>query len=125
MQTDDVPKSLSTHWPTEELATAADEGEGREQLATMVGESTKMPGIMVGSGATNAMPESKAQRPAASEEQAMCSEMLLDMVGRSVRPSSPREHHQLWRKRMRSRRLSVKKHDLKPSASSANGGTKL
>ena len=38
---------------------------------------------------------------------------------------APRECHQLWRKRTRSRRLSVKNHDLMSSASSASEVMKL
>ncbi|XP_066324477.1 uncharacterized protein [Miscanthus floridulus] len=42
-----------------------------------------------GAGAADVMPESGAQRPAASEEQAARPEMPQGMVGRSMRPPSP------------------------------------
>jgi len=117
----------------EESTTAADgDGDG-ERLLTTVGDSVETPVAMVGAiessevgaGAIDVLLESRAQRPAASKEQAACLEMPRGMVDCFVWPLRPRERHQLWRKRMRSRRLSVKNHDLKPSTSSASEGTKL
>ena len=102
-------------------------------MATTAADATEMPGATarvaesskVEVGAADVVPESMAQKLAVSEEQAARPEMPQGMVGRSMQPPSPREHHWLWRKRMRSRRLSVKDHDLKPSAASASEGTKL
>ena len=60
-------------------STTADDGVGGgEWSATMVSESTEMPGasaravesLKAGAGAANDLPESGAQRPATSEEQA-------------------------------------------------------
>ena len=130
---DSVLESPGTRQLVEDSITAADGVRGGERLATMVGSSIDMPGATVRAtesstaeaGAADVMPESMAQKLAVSEEQAARPEMPQGMVGRSMQPPSPREHHWLWRKRMRSRRLSVKDHDLKPSAASASEGTKL
>jgi len=64
-------------------------------------------------GVADAAPESGAEEPVVPEEQAtLCGHR------------APRWCHQLWRKRTRWKRLSVRNHDLKPSESSASGAMK-
>ena len=76
-------------------------------------------------GATDVVLESRAPRTAVSEEQGhalRCHRVWsIALCGHQA----PMERHRLWRKRMRSRRLSVKNYDLKPSASSASEVMKL
>ena len=76
-------------------------------------------------GATKAVLELGAQRPAALKEETAHPEMPQGVVGRSVRPPSPQGVPQLWRKRMGSRRSSMLDHDLRPSASAISEGRKL
>ena len=78
MPTDSVLESPSAWRFAEESTTAAGGLEGGERLATMAGGSTETPGATVSgtesskakAGAADVMPESGAQRPAASEEKA-------------------------------------------------------
>ena len=66
-------------------------------MATIAGDLMEMPGATaravessrVEAGATDIMPESRAQGPVALEEQAVRPEMPQGMVGFSVRLSSP------------------------------------
>ena len=83
LRTDSVLESLRARQSMKESTTAADGVGGGERLATMVGESMETPGATAGAtesskvraGATDVMSEYRAQRPAASEEQAVHPEM--------------------------------------------------
>ena len=116
---DSILESLGAHQFVNDSTTATDGVGGGERLATTAAYSMETPGAMAravesleaGARATDVMPESRAQRPTASEEQAAHPEMPRGMVGCFVRPPSTqgehrslRERHQLWRRRSRRRR---------------------
>ena len=97
MWTDSVLESPGARQFVKDSTTTADGVGGGERLATMVDDSTEMPGATVraaksleaGAGAIDVVPESGAQMPASSEEQTARPEMPQGAVGRSVRPPSP------------------------------------
>ena len=77
---DSILESPSARWFAKESTNAADGIGGGERLATTTADAMEMPGATAraaesseaGAGATGAVPEPKAQRPAALEEQAAC-----------------------------------------------------
>ena len=93
--TDSVPESPGVCQFVEDSTTATDGVRGGERLVTMADDSVETPGATMRAiesfeaGAADAMAESRAQRPTASEERATCPEMPQGVVGRSVQPPSP------------------------------------
>ena len=83
LQPDSIPESLSAHRFVENSTTAADGVEGGERSATTTGDSIETPRAAARAaesskaevGAIEVVPESGAQGPAASEEQATHPEM--------------------------------------------------
>ena len=96
-----------------------------DESAAMLGATARAAGLSEAeAGVADTMPKSRAERPMVLEEQAALPKMLEGVVGHAVRPPSPRWCHQRRRKRTRWKRLSVRKHDLKPFESSTNGAMK-
>ena len=95
LRTDSVQESSSAHQFAEDSTTTADGVGGRERLATTTGDSMVMPGAAVRATESlkveaGAVLKSGVQRPTVSEKQAAHPEMPYGVVGRSVRPPSPK-----------------------------------
>ena len=95
LRTDFIPESPGACWFMEDSTPTTDGVGGGERLATTADDSVETPGATMRAiesfeaGAADAMAESRAQRPTASEERATCPEMPQGVVGRSVQPPSP------------------------------------
>lgn len=97
MQMDFIPESLGACRLAEDPTTAYDGARGENQWAMMVGTPMEMVGAAAGAtqpseaeaGTTEAVPESEAQMPAMSGQQAAHPKMPHCAVGHSVRPLIP------------------------------------